>query len=98
MRLDLLVQSCATDAYRLLQRCLHECFECRELVHDTHRLALMNAMLHDIEGQIILGDTLSNIGKSMNGYHLVLPNPPFGSKKGGERATRDDFTYPTSNK
>ena len=74
MRLDLLVQSCATDAYRLLQRCLHECFECRELVHDTHRLALMNAMLHDIEGQIILGDTLSNIGKSMNGYHLVLPN------------------------
>lgn len=47
-----------------------------ELVHDTHRLALMNAMLHDIEGQIILGDTLSNIGKSMNGYHLVLTNPP----------------------
>ena len=65
MRLDLLVQSCATDAYRLLQRCLHECFECRELVHDTHRLALMNAMLHDIEGQIILGDTLSNIGLSL---------------------------------
>ena len=69
-----------------------------ELVHDTHRLALMNAMLHDIEGEIILGDTLSNIGKSMNGYDVVLTNPPFGTKKGGERATRDDFTYPTSNK
>ena len=25
-------------------------------------------------------------------------NPPFGTKKGGERATRDDFTYQTSNK
>lgn len=25
-------------------------------------------------------------------------NPPFGTKKGGERATRDDFTFPTSNK
>lgn len=69
-----------------------------ELVHDTHRLALMNAMLHDIEGDITLGDTLSNIGKSMKGYDLVLTNPPFGTKKGGERATRDDFTFPTSNK
>ncbi len=69
-----------------------------ELVHDTHRLALMNAMLHDIEGKILLGDTLSNLGKRMKGYDLVLTNPPFGTKKGGERATRDDFTYPTSNK
>ena len=69
-----------------------------ELVHDTRRLALMNAMLHDIEGQILLGDTLSNLGKSMKGYDLVLTNPPFGTKKGGERATRDDFTFPTSNK
>ncbi len=69
-----------------------------ELVHDTHRLALMNAMLHDIEGEIILGDTLSNVGKSMKGYDVVLTNPPFGTKKGGERATRDDFTFPTSNK
>ena len=25
-------------------------------------------------------------------------NPPFGTKKGGERATREDFTFPTSNK
>ena len=76
----------------------NEAFTGCELVHDTHRLALMNAMLHDIEGQIILGDTLSNQGKSMKGYDLVLTNPPFGTKKGGERATRDDFTFPTSNK
>lgn len=69
-----------------------------ELVHDTHRLALMNAMLHDIDGKILLGDTLSNLGKSMKGYDLVETNPPFGTKKGGERATRDDFTFPTSNK
>lgn len=69
-----------------------------ELVHDTHRLALMNAMLHDIGGPIYLGDTLSNFGKGMKGYDVVLTNPPFGTKKGGERATRDDFTFPTSNK
>lgn len=75
-----------------------EAFTGVELVHDTHRLALMNAMLHDIEGEIRLGDTLSNIGKSMKGYDVVLTNPPFGTKKGGERATRDDFTFQTSNK
>ena len=69
-----------------------------ELVHETHRLALMNAMLHDISGPIYLGDTLSNEGKQLHGYDVVLTNPPFGTKKGGERATRDDFTYPTSNK
>ncbi|MBQ9617937.1 MAG: N-6 DNA methylase [Oscillibacter sp.] len=75
-----------------------EAFTGCELVHDTHRLALMNAMLHDIGGQILLGDTLSNLGKSMKNYDLVLTNPPFGTKKGGERATRDDFTFSTSNK
>lgn len=69
-----------------------------ELVHETHRLALMNSMLHDIEGNIILGDTLTNIGKQMNNLDVVLSNPPFGTKKGGERATRDDLTYMTSNK
>ena len=75
-----------------------EAFTGCELVHDTHRLALMNAMLHDMNGRIILGDTLSNVGQAMKGYDLVLTNPPFGTKKGGERATRDDFTYQTSNK
>ena len=75
-----------------------EAFTGVELVHDTHRLALMNAMLHDMDGEIMLGDTLSNLGKGMKGYDVVLTNPPFGTKKGGERATRDDFTFPTSNK
>lgn len=75
-----------------------EAFTGCELVHDTHRLALMNAMLHDIDGKILLGDTLSSDGMAMKDYDVVLTNPPFGTKKGGERATRDDFTFPTSNK
>lgn len=75
-----------------------EAFTGAELVHETHRLALMNAMLHDIEGKIYLCDTLSNQGKVMSGFDVVLTNPPFGTKKGGERANRDDFTYQTSNK
>jgi len=69
-----------------------------ELVRDAHRLALMNAMLHDIHGDIYLNDTLSNFGKQMKNYDVVLTNPPFGTKKGGERASRDDLTYLTSNK
>ncbi|AGK99847.1 N-6 DNA methylase [Desulfoscipio gibsoniae] len=69
-----------------------------ELVQDAHRLALMNAMLHGIEGEIILGDTLSTKGKELRDYDVVLTNPPFGTKKGGERPTRDDLTFPSSNK
>jgi type I restriction enzyme M protein len=75
-----------------------EAFTGCELVHDTHRLALMNAMLHGIEGEILLADTLSNQGKRMKDFDVVLTNPPFGTKKGGEGTTRDDLTYPTSNK
>lgn len=34
----------------------------------------------------------------MKEFDVVLTNPPFGTKTGGERATRDDITYTTSNK
>ena len=69
-----------------------------ELVQEAHRLALMNAMLHDIEGNIALADALSSKGKAFNDYDVILTNPPFGTKKGGERPTRDDLTFPSSNK
>ncbi|MCM1167584.1 MAG: type I restriction-modification system subunit M [Lachnospiraceae bacterium] len=99
---DQFVKQCTDDLFELsleeqeFQRT--KAFTGCELVHDTHRLALMNAMLHNINCPIYLGDTLSNFGKQMKGYDVVLSNPPFGTKKGGERATRDDFTYSTSNK
>ncbi|MGJ8697761.1 MAG: N-6 DNA methylase [Verrucomicrobiaceae bacterium] len=69
-----------------------------ELVPDTHRLALMNALLHDIHSPILLGDTLSSDGHQLKDADLVLSNPPFGTKKGGGASTRDDFTFPTGNK
>jgi len=75
-----------------------EAFTGIELVPDTHRLALMNAMLHGIEGKILQTDTLSSEGKIFRDYDVVLTNPPFGTKRGGERPTRDDLTYPSSNK
>jgi len=69
-----------------------------ELVQDAHRLALMNAKLHGLDSTIHLRDTLSDFGKTLRDFHGVLANPPFGTKKGGERPSRDDFTFPTSNK
>ena len=69
-----------------------------ELVQDTHRLALMNALLHGIDGDWLLADSLSPRGASLPKVDVILTNPPFGTKKGGGRPTRDDFTYPTSNK
>lgn len=69
-----------------------------ELVNDAHRLALMNAMLHGLQPELHLGDSLSELGKQMKNYDVVLTNPPFGTKKGGERPTRDDLTYASSNK
>lgn len=75
-----------------------EAFYGVELVQDAHRLALMNAMLHGIEGSILLGDTLAPLGASLPQADLILTNPPFGTKKGGGGGSREDFTYPTSNK
>ena len=48
---------------------------------------------------MIYGDTLSDDGTaSLPKATLILTNPPFGTKKGGGLPTRDDFTFPTSNK
>ena len=69
-----------------------------ELVGDTHRLAMMNSFLHGMEGNIVLGDSLSSLGENIKNKDLVLANPPFGTKKGGENPTRSDLVYPSSNK
>jgi type I restriction enzyme M protein len=55
-------------------------------------------MLHGIDGGIRYGDTLSPEGQALPKATLILTNPPFGTKKGGGLPSRDDFTYPTSNK
>jgi len=78
----------------------HNAFIGAELVPDTHRLCLMNLLLHGIEGGVELADTLSPDGERLAKADLVLTNPPFGTKKGGGRPTRTDFsiTADTSNK
>ena len=69
-----------------------------ELVEDTHRLLLMNLMLHGIEGNVDCESTLSPYGANLKPANLILTNPPFGTAEGGGRPTRDDFTFLTGNK
>jgi type I restriction enzyme M protein len=77
-----------------------QAFRGLELVPDTHRLCLMNLLLHGIESAVENGDTLSPDGVQLGKADVVLSNPPFGTKKGGGRPTRSDFskTADTSNK
>ena len=74
-----------------------------ELVPGTRRLALMNCLLHgmegDNEGVVHLGNALGQAGANLPKADVILANPPFGTAKGGEASiTRDDLTYKTSNK
>ncbi|AMB77950.1 SAM-dependent methyltransferase [Pseudomonas fragi] len=73
-----------------------------ELVPSTRRLALMNTLLHgmegDEEGVVHLGNTLGQVGASLDKVDVILSNPPFGTARGGGGPTRDDLTYRTSNK
>jgi type I restriction enzyme M protein len=88
---------------KLQRRYYRQTFYGMEHVQDTHRLALMNLMLHGLESDpqaagIRYGDTLSPEGEALPKATLILTNPPFGTKKGGGLPTRTDFTFPTSNK
>lgn len=72
-----------------------------ELVPETRRLALMNCLLHDIdgdaeEGAIRLGNTLGSAGETLPKANVILTNPPFGSAA-STNITRT-FVHPTGNK
>jgi type I restriction enzyme M protein len=74
-----------------------------ELVPSTRRMALMNCLLHgmegDDEGVVHLGNALGMVGATLAKADIILANPPFGTSKGGDASiTRDDLTYKTSNK
>lgn len=74
-----------------------------ELVPSTRRLALMNCLLHgmegDDEGVVHHGNALGAVGAELPAADIILANPPFGTSKGGEASiTRTDLTYATSNK
>ncbi|GHD56969.1 class I SAM-dependent DNA methyltransferase [Jeongeupia chitinilytica] len=89
-----------TEQQRSFQR--NHAYLGMELVPDTRRLALMNCLLHGMEGDdagvVHLGNTLGSAGSQLPKSSLILSNPPFGTAKGGGGPTRDDLTFTTSNK
>jgi type I restriction enzyme M protein len=81
----------------------HNAFVGVELVPSTRRLALMNCLLHgmegDDEGVVHLGNSLGDVGVTLPKADIILANPPFGTSKGGDASiTRKDLTFPTTNK
>ncbi|WAX97312.1 type I restriction-modification system subunit M [Aminobacter sp. NyZ550] len=101
---DRYIKDHTDDLYKLTPDQAHfqrnSAFVGAELVPDTHRLCMMNLLLHGIEGGVSNIDTLSPDGEALPKADLILTNPPFGTKKGGGRPTRSDFsmTADTSNK
>ncbi|BAT57551.1 type I restriction enzyme EcoKI M protein [Variibacter gotjawalensis] len=101
---DRYIKDQTDDLYKLAPDKAHfqrsSAFVGAELVPDTHRLCMMNLLLHGIEGGVDNVDTLSPDGERLAKADLLLTNPPFGAKKGGGRPTRTDFsvTADTSNK
>lgn len=61
-----------------------------EWVQDTHRLCLMNLLLHGIQSEIICADTLSVSGDELGMADVILSNPPFNKMTG--LVDRDGFT------
>ncbi|MHB1373075.1 MAG: class I SAM-dependent DNA methyltransferase [Thauera sp.] len=103
---DAHIKACTDELYdldeklRSFQR--NKAFIGMELVPGTRRLALMNCLLHgmegDAEGVVHLGNTLGGTGADLPRSDIILSNPPFGTARGGGGPTRDDFTFATSNK
>jgi type I restriction enzyme M protein len=71
-------------------------FSGQELVLDTRRLCIMNLYLHGVHDGIEYGDSLAEQKEAE--WDMVLTNPPFGVKSGGEVPHRPDFNVETANK
>jgi type I restriction enzyme M protein len=103
---DAYIRSHTDDLYDLSQKQQtfqrNKAYVGMELVSGTRRLALMNCLLHgmegDDEGVVHLGNTLGSAGTQLPRVDIILSNPPFGTAKGGGGPTRDDLTFATGNK
>src|SRR5437016_8406580 len=69
----------------------------QDLVARPRRLALMNLVLHGLEPQIKLGDSIYEVPDGRR-FDVVLTNPPFGTKGANQVPEREDFVVSTSNK
>ncbi|HLO97669.1 MAG TPA: N-6 DNA methylase [Fimbriimonas sp.] len=73
-------------------------YEGVEIEKGTYRICLMNAFLHRLESQIILGDALTKDAERLSPADVILANPPFGAKAGSARKQREDIYFGATNK
>lgn len=69
-----------------------------EIEKNTRRICLMNTFLHNLDAKIIYGDALTDDVAELDEADIILANPPFGNKAGGQRALRNDIPFPNTNK
>lgn len=69
-----------------------------EIEKNTRRICLMNAFLHNLDAQIIYGDALTDDVAGLDEADVIVANPPFGNKAGGQRPVRRDIPFPNTNK
>ncbi|CUH45463.1 class I SAM-dependent DNA methyltransferase [Ruegeria atlantica] len=67
-----------------------QAFQGHEWVPDTHRLCVMNMLLHGIESIVGCEDTCAPQGEAMGNADVILTNPPFNKMSGN--VNRPDFT------
>lgn len=73
-------------------------FSGMEIEKGTYRICLMNAFLHNLNLNLILGDALTVDAKELGTADVILANPPFGGRAGSARKQRQDLPFPTANK
>ncbi len=69
-----------------------------ELVRDVARLALMNFAVHELNGDVLVGDSLYDSGLNLPAADLILTNPPFGTRGSSEMRLIDRVPIRTRNK
>lgn len=69
-----------------------------EIEKNTRRICLMNTFLHDLDANIIYGDALTDDAAELDKADVIVANPPFGNKAGGQRPLRSDIPFPNTNK
>jgi type I restriction enzyme M protein len=71
-------------------------YEGVEIEKGTYRICLMNAFLHQLDLNIILGDALTKDAETLVPADVILANPPFGAKAGSARKKREDIVNTTN--
>lgn len=69
-----------------------------EIEKNTRRICLMNIFLHNLDANIVYGDALTDDVAELDKADIILANPPFGNKAGGQRPLRKDIPFPNTNK